>query len=107
MKIAIGDTGNLRAGWITRIMSVIILFSYHLFAGSDSRSRLKEVEVLSSMLTLEADLGVSIEVCVCDAGPGNSCNKTRLSLSGQVGFLLNCHKVHMAGGVEPEIIFSV
>ena len=53
-------------------------------------------------MTLEADLGVSIKVCVRDAGSGNSRDEARFGLPGQVGFLLNCDKVHVTRGVEPE-----
>ena len=73
----------------------------YLLAGSDQGCSLQEIVVLSLEVALQSHLRVRVKVGVCDAGPGNSGHKTGLCLPGQIGFLLNCGKIHVAGGVEP------
>ena len=79
----------------------ITVLQLYLLAGGDDGGGLQEVVVLALQVALERHLGVGVEVGVSDAGPGDSRHKTRLGLAGQVGFLLDCGEIHVAGGVEP------
>ena len=66
---------------------------FHLLAGWDSDGGLEDVVVLSPQVALQRHLGVSVEVGVCDARPGDAGHEAGLCLSRQIGPLLNRDKV--------------
>ena len=76
----------------------------YLFASRNCKGRLQQIIVLTPQLALKCNLWVSVKISISDACPGYSCDVSSFCLTRKIWLLLNCDKIHVAGGVEPETI---